>query len=151
MNPVRKQRLQLLIFFALVLAVAAGLVLYALRQNISLFYTPTQVALGDVTGKRAIRLGGMVVKGSIVRVPGDMSVRFALTDFNKTVYVNYHGILPDLFREEQGIVAFGSVTANGDFNATEVLAKHDANYMPPEVKEALSKSKKSGKREAHNG
>ncbi|MGQ3892412.1 cytochrome c maturation protein CcmE [Legionella sp. CNM-4043-24] len=143
MNPVRKRKLLLLVFIASVLTLATSLVLYALRQNISLFYTPTQIAAGEVSGKRQIRLGGMVVKGSVKRSGKDLTVEFALGDFNKTVIVRYHGILPDLFREGQGIVAMGEVVDNQHFNATEVLAKHDASYMPPEVRDALKKGKES--------
>lgn len=143
MNPVRKRKLLLLVFIASVLAVVTALVLYALRQNISLFYTPSQVAAGEVTDKHLIRLGGMVVKGSIVRSSRDLTVQFGLTDFNKTILVTYCGILPDLFREGQGIVAMGQVLDNQHFNASEVLAKHDANYMPPEVRDALEKSGKT--------
>lgn len=140
MNPVRKRKLLLLLFILTVMALVIALVMYALRQNISLFYTPTQVAQGEVSGARAIRLGGMVVKNSIYHSPNDLSVTFKLTDFNKTVEVTYRGILPDLFREEQGIVAMGNVMDNKHFKATEVLAKHDANYMPPEVRDSLVKS-----------
>jgi len=142
MNPVRKRKLLLLVFIAAVLAIAAALVLYALRQNISLFYTPTQIAAGEVPAKQMVRLGGMVVKGSIVRSSKDLTVQFALSDLNKTVLVTYRGILPDLFREGQGIVAMGTVQDNQHFTASEVLAKHDANYMPPEVKDALDKNRK---------
>jgi cytochrome c-type biogenesis protein CcmE len=135
----------LIFFFAVILSLVTALVLYALRQNISLFYTPTQVFKGEVLGKKSIRLGGMVVKGSIVRSRGDLSVQFQLTDFKETVTVHYRGILPDLFREGQGIVTLGVLGEKGHFLAEEVLAKHDANYMPRELKEALQKQEsKSG-------
>ncbi|VEG89891.1 cytochrome c maturation protein CcmE [Legionella spiritensis] len=146
MNPVRQRKIMVLIFMLSALAVVTALVMYALRQNISLFYTPTQLAAGEAAGQPLIRVGGMVVNGSIVRNSNDLSVRFQLTDFNKTIEVSYRGILPDLFREGQGIVALGTVTDNRHFTASEVLAKHDAEYMPPEVKDALAKSVKSGQK-----
>ncbi|MDI9818586.1 MULTISPECIES: cytochrome c maturation protein CcmE [unclassified Legionella] len=150
MNPVRKRKLILILFVVSILAMVTGLVLYALRQNISLFYTPAQIANGEASGKQLIRLGGMVVKGSIVRASDDLSVQFELTDFKGKVTVNYRGILPDLFREGQGIVALGKLTDNQHFTAIEVLAKHDANYMPPEVKDALAKSNQNGERSTHD-
>lgn len=144
MNPVRKRKITLILFIATILSLVTGLALYALRQNISLFYTPTQVVQGEAATKGNIRLGGMVVKGSIVRAKNDLFVQFKLTDFKETVTVRYRGILPDLFREGQGIVALGELTDNQHFLAKEVLAKHDANYMPREVKEALAKSAQTG-------
>lgn len=139
MNPVRKRKLLMLLFIALIIGLTSVLVLYALRQNINLFYTPTQIAEGQAIKKQKIRLGGMVVKGSLVR--GDnLFTQFQLTDFKETVTVNYHGILPDLFREEQGIVALGELVDNQHFIAKEVLAKHDANYMPPEIRNSLTKT-----------
>lgn len=140
MNPVRKRKLITLLFIVSVLIMVTMLVMYALRQNISLFYTPTEVVRGDAAHAQKIRLGGMVVKGSVIRASQDLEVQFQLTDFNKTVTVNYRGILPDLFREGQGIVATGVMIDNQHFNALEVLAKHDENYMPPEVKDALAKA-----------
>lgn len=139
MNPARKRKLLKILFFMTVLALAAGLVLYALRQNISLFYTPTQIAEGQAPLAHPIRIGGMVEKNSIVRAKEGLEVQFKITDFEKTIIVTYTGILPDLFREGQGIVAEGEAIDNQHFRATQVLAKHDANYMPPEVKAALSK------------
>jgi len=141
MNPVRRRKLLRLLFIVSLLAVVAGLLMYALRQNISLFYTPTQIAEGDAPMHRSIRIGGMVVKGSIVRSSKDLSLQFQLTDMQQTVTVHYRGILPDLFREGQGIVAKGEIVGKGDFTAAEILAKHDANYMPPEVADALKQSK----------
>lgn len=139
MIAVRRRKLMLIVFVLSVLAIASALVLYALRQNISLFYTPTQVAAGEAPIKRSIRVGGMVEKGSIIRAHENLSVQFKVTDYNKTVTITYTGILPDLFREEQGIVAEGELINQNTFQATRVLAKHDANYMPPEVKAALAK------------
>ena len=144
MNGVRKRKLQFLLFIVAVFMVVTGLILYALRQNINLFYTPSQIAQGQAPTKQSIRLGGMVVKGSIVREANSLSVQFKLTDYKQTVTVHYRGILPDLFREEQGIVTLGKLSDKGYFTASEVLAKHDANYMPPEVKEALAKTPQMG-------
>lgn len=143
MRAVRKRKLMMILFILSVVSVVFALVLYALRQNISLFYTPTQVAKGDAPLNKPIRIGGMVEKNSIVRAAKGLEVRFKITDFEKTVTVVYQGILPDLFREGQGIVAEGQVTGAGQFKASQVLAKHDANYMPPEVKAALAKKVKS--------
>lgn len=134
MNPVRKRKLGFLILLLLVLGAVAFLVLYALRQNINLFYTPIQIAQGEAPVGHRIRIGGMVVKNSIQRSPNSLDVRFQVTDFHATLPVLYHGILPDLFREGQGIVAMGELGSNQEFVAQEVLAKHDANYMPPELK-----------------
>lgn len=139
MIAVRRRKLMLIVFVLSVLAIASALVLYALRQNISLFYTPTQVAAGEAPIKRSIRVGGMVEKGSITRAHKGLTVQFKVTDYNKTITITYTGILPDLFREEQGIVAEGELNNQNTFQATRVLAKHDANYMPPEVKAALAK------------
>ncbi|EHL31453.1 cytochrome c maturation protein CcmE [Legionella drancourtii] len=139
MNPARKRKILILLSALAVLSIAAGLVLYALRQNISLFYTPTQVAEGQAPLQHAIRIGGMVEKGSFIRASKGLDVEFKVTDFTKTVTVLHTGILPDLFREGQGVVVEGRLLDNQRFQATRVLAKHDANYMPPEVKAALAK------------
>ncbi|KTC88679.1 cytochrome c maturation protein CcmE [Fluoribacter dumoffii] len=139
MTPARKRKITILVFSMSVLFLAAALVLYALRQNISLFYTPSQAVMGEAPQNHNIRVGGMVEKGSIVRSQKSLEVEFKITDFNKTLTVTYTGILPDLFREEQGVVAEGKLLNNRHFQASQVLAKHDANYMPPEVKAALSK------------
>ncbi|MFI4963224.1 MAG: cytochrome c maturation protein CcmE [Legionellales bacterium] len=138
MHPARKQRLQKVSVLLLVLGLALSLVLYALRQNISLFYSPSQIVRGEAPLKRGVRVGGMVEKGSILRVPKTLEVQFKITDYKETITVAYRGILPDLFREGQGIVAEGEVTGSHSFLARQVLAKHDANYMPPEVKAALA-------------
>jgi cytochrome c-type biogenesis protein CcmE len=143
MKPERKQKLIKLIAVVSVLMVATLLILYALRQNISLFYTPSQVNNGEMPQQSIVRLGGMVEKGSVERANDSLDVLFTLTDFKTKVRVKYHGVLPTLFREGQGIVARGHLAANNTFVAEEVLAKHDANYMPPEVKEALKNKSKS--------
>ncbi|HRD69631.1 MAG TPA: cytochrome c maturation protein CcmE [Legionella sp.] len=139
MIPARKRKLLLILFILAVLAVASALVLYALRQNISLFYTPSQVQKGEAPANHSIRVGGMVEKNSIIRAKQGLEVQFKITDLDKTITVLYTGILPDLFREGQGIVAEGEVLDNQHFRARQVLAKHDANYMPPEVKASLVK------------
>lgn len=139
MHPKRKKRLTHLLLIGSVLLLAVLLVLYALRQNISLFYTPTQSVLGEAPKFKTIRVGGMVEKGSVVRDSQDLLVTFKVTDFSNAIIIRYHGILPDLFREEQGIVAQGQFNDSGMFIAKEILAKHDENYMPPEVRDSLPK------------
>ncbi|TAL65486.1 MAG: cytochrome c maturation protein CcmE [Legionella sp.] len=139
MTPQRQRKLVRILLAFLVLSLVAGLVLYALRQNISLFYTPTQIATGQAPLQHAIRVGGMVEKGSIERKANSLEVSFKITDYNKTIKVTYVGILPDLFKEGQGIVAEGQAVDSQQFQARQVLAKHDENYMPPEVRAALVK------------
>ena len=140
MHPVRKQRLYLVLFVVLFSSVAIGLVVYALRGNINLFYPPAEIAQGKAPVGQPIRVGGMVVQGSVQRSDDSLAVRFDLTDYQATVPVVYEGILPDLFDEGQGAVASGKLDENGVLQASEVLAKHDENYMPPEVADALEKS-----------
>ncbi len=142
MTPKRKQRLLVVLFIVVGVSVAVGLTLFALNQNINLFYSPTQIAAGEAPHNTRIRAGGMVVDGSVKRDPDSLFVRFDITDYDKTVTVEYTGILPDLFREGQGIVAQGAVNEQGVMEAVEILAKHDENYMPPEVAEALAKAGK---------
>lgn len=137
MQAARKRKLSLLLFIVFIISLASALVLYALRQNISLFYTPTQIVAGEAPYHHKIRIGGMVEKGSLIRSAKKLDVQFDVTDFNKSLHVHYRGILPDLFREGQGIVAEGTLVDQSHFQATQVLAKHDENYMPPEVKAAL--------------
>lgn len=136
MKPLRLRKLAWILFFLTILAVVTFLVTYALRQNISLFYSPSQLAISTPL-EHSIRLGGMVEKGSLKRLSDGLSVQFRITDFKESILVSYRGILPDLFREGQGIVANGRMLDKSHFKADEVLAKHDANYMPPEVKAAL--------------
>ena len=140
MHPVRRQRLYLVLFVALFSSAAIGLVVYAMRGNINLFYPPAQVVAGEAPIGRPIRVGGMVVKGSVQRAADSLQVDFQLTDFKSSVPVVYTGILPDLFGEGQGAVASGVLNAAGVLEATEILAKHDENYMPPEVADALESS-----------
>jgi cytochrome c-type biogenesis protein CcmE len=140
MHPVRKQRLYLVLFVVLFSSAAIGLVVYALSGNINLFYPPAEIAAGNAPVGQPIRVGGMVVDGSVQRSDTSLEVRFELTDYEATVPVVYVGILPDLFGEGQGAVASGMLNDEGVLQASEVLAKHDENYMPPEVADALEKS-----------
>ncbi|NVK01494.1 MAG: cytochrome c maturation protein CcmE [Oceanospirillaceae bacterium] len=145
MNPKRKKRLLIVLFILGGVGVSVGLTLFALSQNINLFYSPTQIAQGEAPVGTRIRAGGMVVEGSVKRDNKSLRVEFEVTDFENKVPVVYSGILPDLFREGQGIVAQGEMDASGKLQAVEVLAKHDENYMPPEVAEALEKAGKMPK------
>ena len=115
------------------LGVAAALVLNAFQSNLVFFFTPSQVAAKEAPQGRAFRIGGMVESGSLAREPNSLTVRFLVTDTAKTIPVTYTGLLPDLFKEGKGVVAQGTLGADGVFHATEVLAKHDENYMPPEA------------------
>lgn len=146
MTPRRKSRITVVLFVLLGLSIACALILYALRQNIDLFYTPTEVIYGknnDANTKpqvgQRIRIGGMVVEGSVQRDPQSLKVRFDLNDIGPAVSVEYEGILPDLFREGQGIVAQGILITPTLLQANEVLAKHDENYVPPELGEQMQK------------
>ena len=135
-----KARHQRLIAIGLVLAgvgVGAAFLLRAMNENILYYYSPSQVVAGEAPDARRFRVGGLVVPGSIERQDGSMEVAFTLTDNAELVTVSYSGILPDLFREGQGIIAHGSLDPQGVFVADEVLAKHDENYMPPEVADSL--------------
>jgi len=143
MHPIRKKRLTIVLFLMAGLAVAVGLTTYALRQNINLFYDPTQIAAGEAPADVRIRAGGMVEEGSVLRDTESLKVAFKVTDFTESVTVEYVGILPDLFAEGQGIVAMGRLNSEGVFMADQVLAKHDENYMPPEVADALAKASES--------
>ncbi|MFN4018152.1 MAG: cytochrome c maturation protein CcmE [Reyranella sp.] len=137
MTP-KRRRLWLLLGSLSALGVAAALVLTALNDNLVFFYSPTQVAEKNLGPDRRFRLGGLVEQGSVQKE--GQTVRFTVTDTNKTVKVVYVGILPDLFREGQGVIAEGSLGPDGVFTAREILAKHDENYMPPEVAKALKES-----------
>jgi cytochrome c-type biogenesis protein CcmE len=137
MHPKRKKRLIVVLAVVVLSSLGVGLVTYGLRGNINLFYPPADVIAGKAPVGQPIRVGGMVVEGSIVRSESSLDVRFEVTDYAGTVPVMYSGILPDLFDEGQGVVAAGKLDERGVFVAHEVLAKHDENYMPPEVAEAL--------------
>jgi len=130
----RHKRIAIIVGGLASLGVAAFFVLNALNSNIALFYTPTQVAAGEAPKERVFRVGGLVKDGSLKR--NDMTIRFIVTDTAKEIPVAYTGILPDLFKEGKGVVAQGKLGADGQFAASEVLAKHDENYMPPEAKHA---------------
>lgn len=137
MTPKRKQKLLLIGLMLGAVSIAVSLTLFALSSNINLFYAPTQIVQGEAPLDREIRAGGMVVEGSVQRDPASLKVRFAVTDYNEEVWINFEKILPDLFREGQGVVAVGRLNEQGELMASQVLARHDENYMPPEVAEAL--------------
>lgn len=153
MNAVRKQRLMIIVGVLAVLGLAVGLLLFALQQNINYFFTPQQIAAGEAPVGANMRVGGLVVPGSVIRNNETLDVTFDLTDGQGRFSVHYHGILPDLFREGQGIVANGVLVAADRFEADEVLAKHDEEYMPPEVQDALEKAGHPGAKtkQAPNG
>ena len=146
MNPKRKSRLKVVLSILVGVSVAVGLMLYALSKNIDLFYTPSEIIYGKnddpktkpEVGQR-IRVGGMVVEGSVKRDDKSLKVVFGLNDIGPAIQVEYEGILPDLFREGQGIVAQGVLIEPTTLKATEVLAKHDENYMPPELNDQMKK------------
>ena len=150
MHPQRKKRLQLILFMVVAIGAAVGLLMYSLSENVNLFQTPTQIANGEVPVGRTIRAGGLVVVGSLQRDDTGLAVTFQVTDGAATVPIHYEGILPDLFREGQGIVALGKLDESGTLQASEVLAKHDEKYMPPEVKHALDQAHEDGKAAMQN-
>lgn len=141
MTPARYRRLIAVVVVLAGVGLATTLGLVAFRKNILYYYTPSQVAAGSAEVGRPFRMGGLVAMGSVQRVSGTMTVHFILTDMQKSVPITYTGILPDLFREGQGIVVHGSIGQDGAFTADEVLAKHDEKYMPPEVAAAIKKAK----------
>lgn len=145
MTPTRKKRLIVAVLIVAGVSVAAFLGLRAFRGNVLYYFTPSQIAAGHAPLDQRFRVGGLVVKGSVERQPGSMTVHFKLTDLHDMVPVSYTGILPDLFREGQGIVAHGRLKADGTFVADEVLAKHDEKYMPPEVAAELKQTHQAGK------
>jgi cytochrome c-type biogenesis protein CcmE len=145
MNPRRKKRLGVILAILIGVSATIGLILYALNQNMDLFYTPTELVYGKKDGVKPevgqrLRIGGMVVEGSVHRDPQSLRVSFDLADVGPKVTIVYDGILPDLFREGQGIVAQGVLTDATTIEAFEVLAKHDEEYMPSEVAEAMKKT-----------
>ena len=145
MKPQRKRRLIFVISIVLGLGVAIGLGLYAVKKNINLFYTPIEVARGKAPVGPLIRVGGLVVMGSVSRDPKSLKIQFKITDNAETIPVTFEGILPNLFREGQGIISMGHLRKDGLFEATEVLAKHDETYMSPEVAEAIKKAEAEAK------
>lgn len=143
MNPKRRQKLILVCLMVLGVGAAAALILNAFQNSIQLFYSPTEVVEGKVPEGAEFKIGGLVAANSVVRAEDGITVQFDLTDNGETVPIRYTGILPDLFREGQGTVSVGSLDENGVFVAKKVLAKHDENYMPPEVADALEKADKN--------
>jgi cytochrome c-type biogenesis protein CcmE len=137
MHPQRKQRLIIVLFIVVFSSAAVALMTYALRENINLFYPPSKIAAGEVPHNTRIRAGGCVKPGSIQRASDSLEIHFLITDGSADVKVNFNGILPDLFAEGEAAVINGMVTESGEINATEVLAKHDENYTPPEVAETM--------------
>lgn len=137
MSPLRRKRLAKIGLLLAGVALAVGLMIMAFQQNMMFFFSTTEVAAGKAPLERDFRVGGMVVEQSVERDPNSLLVQFTLTDYQTLLQVEYSGILPDLFREGQGIVAKGRLNEQGVFVATEVLAKHDENYMPPEVAASL--------------
>ncbi len=140
MNPVRKKRLIIIVAILLGVATTTALGLSALQQNINLFYTPSQIMNGEAPQGARIRAGGLVKEGSVSRSEDSLTVDFIVTDGDADTGIQYRGILPDLFREGQGIVAMGRLNEANVLIADEILAKHDENYMPPEVSSALEKT-----------
>ncbi|MGB5102447.1 MAG: cytochrome c maturation protein CcmE [Steroidobacteraceae bacterium] len=136
MTP-RQKRMVTVVAILAGVGVATAFALQAFQKNLLYYYSPTQILAGEAPDARSFRVGGLVETGSVKRAPGSLEVRFVLTDFANTVGVSYTGVLPDLFREGQGIIARGKLGNDGLFVAEEVLAKHDENYMPPEVKDSL--------------
>ena len=137
MNPIRKQRLYALIAILIGSLLATWLVVSALSENMNLFYSPTEIKEANLDQGTLIRAGGMVKAGSIIKSKDSLDVSFTVTDYQNDLLIKYEGILPDLFAENAGVVVRGNLTPEGDFLAIEVLAKHDENYMPPEVANLL--------------
>lgn len=148
MHPVRKQRLILVLFIVVASSVGVGLILFAMKDNMNLFYPPSKIVSGEAPKGKTIRAGGCVVPGSVKRDDQSLKVAFDVTDGNALLSVNYEGLLPDLFAEGEAAVLTGEVNTQGVFVATEVLAKHDETYMPPEVADAMKQ--KSDDYEQHS-
>jgi len=144
MKP-RHRKLALIVLVVAVLGAAVALVLNAFNSNLVFFFSPTQVANGEAPTSRAFRIGGLVEAGSVRREADGLTTRFIVTDTAKSMPVTYTGILPDLFKEGKGVVAEGRLGPNGVFAATQVLAKHDENYMPPEAASAIEQAQKAQK------
>ena len=142
MKP-RHRKLALIVLVVAVLGVAVALVLNAFNSNLVFFFSPTQIANGEAPTSRAFRIGGLVEQGSLKRQADGLTATFVVTDTAKSIAVTYTGILPDLFKEGKGVVAEGRIGSDGVFRATQVLAKHDENYMPPEAASALEQAAKA--------
>jgi cytochrome c-type biogenesis protein CcmE len=136
MTP-RQKRMVTVAAILVGVGIATVFALQAFQKNLLYYYSPSQIQAGEAPSTRSFRVGGLVENGSLKREPGSMEVRFTLTDYAHEVGVSYTGVLPDLFREGQGVIARGKLGPDGMFVAEEVLAKHDENYMPPEVKDSL--------------
>jgi cytochrome c-type biogenesis protein CcmE len=136
MTPRRKRLLAVIAIIGGVGA-ATALAMLAFQDNLLYFYNPTQVVAGEAPSGRTFRIGGLVTQGSLQKTEGTLKIRFMVTDYKESIPVNYEGLLPDLFREGQGVIAHGRLAENGEFVADEVLAKHDEDYMPPEVADSL--------------
>ena len=147
MTPTRKRRLIIAVLILAAAGVAGSLLALALQSNVTYLHTPAEVAAGTAP-QATFRLGGVVSEGSVQRTDGTLDVRFTVTDRVHTVPVRYSGILPDLFREGQSVIARGKMQS-GEFHAEEILAKHDETYMPKEVQEAMEKAKREGKAAPH--
>ena len=147
MKP-RHKRIAMVVGGLAALAAAAALILTAFQQNLVFFFTPSQVAANEAPQGKTFRIGGMVVNGSVKRQPDGVTVHFIVTDTAKSIPVVFHGALPDLFREGKGVVAQGRVGADGVFQAAEVLAKHDENYMPPEAADAVKRAHETSRKAA---
>jgi len=148
MTPKRKKRIILILLMVAGIAIAAGFALKAFNENLMFFYTPSAVVAGEAPVEHPIRVGGLVTTGSVKRQDDGLTVLFDITDNAETITIQYTGILPDLFREGQGIVALGELGKDQRFVANEVLAKHDENYMPPEVADALKATHEAGVKDA---
>ena len=144
MTPKRRNRIVLIVLVLAGIGIAATFALKAFNENLMFFYQPSQIIAGEAPVGRLIRVGGLVTTGSVQRQSDGLTVKFDITDNAETITVQYTGILPDLFREGQGIVAHGQLQNDQLFVADEVLAKHDENYMPPEVADALKKTHEAG-------
>ncbi|MEO8333012.1 MAG: cytochrome c maturation protein CcmE [Gallionella sp.] len=142
MRP-RQKRFMFIAVGVAAISLAVGLVLYALRGNVNLYFTPTQIFNNEAPHGRSFRIGGLVEEGSIKREKDGLTVNFVITDTHKSIPVVYKGILPDLFKEGKGVVAQGRMEADGLMHAEEVLAKHDENYMPPEAADAMKKAQEA--------
>tara|TARA_B100000214_G_scaffold131240_1_gene93323 strand:- start:15 stop:440 length:426 start_codon:yes stop_codon:yes gene_type:complete len=141
MNPLRKQRLYALVTILIGSLLATWLVISALSENMNLFYSPTEIKKANISENMLVRAGGMVKKGSIIKSNNSLEVLFTVTDYQNELVISYEGILPDLFAEDAGVVVRGNLVDDGSFRAIEVLAKHDENYMPPEVANLIDTKK----------
>jgi cytochrome c-type biogenesis protein CcmE len=148
MTPTRKKRLYLVVLMVLGIGIATVLAMNAFEENLMFYYPPSDIVAGKAPNDHPFRMGGLVTEGSVQRLENGLTVRFDITDNQDNVTVEYTGILPDLFREGQGIISMGRLRGDGVFVADEVLAKHDENYMPPEVADTLKTAHQDGNNSA---